>query len=170
MTKKELENLRNKLKPAQLDIIKKDWLRGYVFGKEKIDGYLQEIEYHKSRLNALALNYSGDAVQHEISKPENTWVSVIENIDSLVENLKAEYNATAKRGEEIVKAIEELSDERQKTILIWRYVNGMEWNEIINKGDMWYSEPSLYKIHHKAIRNLEISQDVIDTFLLKKYR
>ena len=36
MTKKELENLKSKLKPAQLDMIKKDWLRRYVFGKEKI--------------------------------------------------------------------------------------------------------------------------------------
>lgn len=53
---------------------------------------------------------------------------------------------------EILNAIDSLTDERQKELLIRRYING-DGYPVIGEA-MHYSEPSLYVLHGRALINI----------------
>lgn len=55
---------------------------------------------------------------------------------------------------EILDAIDSLKDERQKEVLIRRYINGDGYPAISEA--MHYSEPSIYVMHGRALMNINL--------------
>ena len=61
---------------------------------------------------------------------------------------------------EIMDAINALSDERYKSVVIYRYIQGLSWSEIT--GLMGYEIAYVYRLHGKALLeiNEKLSQSV----------
>lgn len=53
---------------------------------------------------------------------------------------------------EILKAIDKIEDETERTLLIFKYINGNTWESICEK--MSYSLRQVYNIHNKALKNV----------------
>ena len=49
--------------------------------------------------------------------------------------------------------IEKLTDERQKLVLTYRYINGWGWEEV--ERQMHYSEKQIFRIHGLALSNIQ---------------
>ena len=74
------------------------------------------------------------------------------DICNAVDACEVLYIEKAKAGEalrEILKAIDSVADDRQKEILIRRYVNGAGYPQIAE--EMSYSEPRIYVLHGRAL-------------------
>lgn len=55
---------------------------------------------------------------------------------------------------EILKAIDKIEDETERTLLIFKYINGNTWENICEK--MSYSLRQVYNIHNKALKNVHL--------------
>lgn len=55
---------------------------------------------------------------------------------------------------EILNAIDKIEDETERTLLIFKYINGNTWESICEK--MSYSLRQVYNIHNKALKNVHL--------------
>ena len=72
------------------------------------------------------------------------------------EQLKAERDKVSAALEEILQAIDAVSDEEQKTVLTLRYIEGLEWEEICRRliRQLHCSERKIFKLHGRALWNV----------------
>lgn len=115
---------------------------------------IEEIEEWRTLLNTLSVDYSGMRVDHSPGKPEDRWVMVMEKLDGILQELEDMAEDAEHTCREIIKAVERLSDEREKLMITMRYLNGMNWEEIDRLLENYYSHYSLKKYLNSGIKNL----------------
>jgi DNA-directed RNA polymerase specialized sigma subunit len=67
--------------------------------------------------------------------------------------LYEEIKELEERKQATLTLISELDDERQKAVLIERYLNGSKWEEVATAVN--YSRNTVFRIHRQALKQLE---------------
>ena len=132
---------------------KKEWLKRYKELDEEINSLLREQEQWRALLMRVTPAYSltvrGDSDPHSR-----------ENIISRICELEDEINATIDKRldvrAEISAAIDRVPNDRQRTRLRLRYIEGRKWDDIAER--MYYDvdAKSVYKLHGWALLALKV--------------
>lgn len=130
---------------------KKKYLNAYLELKRKVEALTEESNfwYETSvsvpigRIEATGVKSSG--------KPKKD--TVIEHLDICLKIEKIQQEAQQKL-EEILSVISEVDDADQRSVLTYRYINGLYFFEIAKR--MKYSVQNVYILHSKALDNVKI--------------
>lgn len=128
---------------------KKDYLKEYekaVRQMERIELRIQEI-----RLNKMCPSFLNDGMPHTSGQTDlSAYAVLLEQEEKRY--MKCRYQR-AKKCKEITDQIEQLENEDEKDILIYRYIKLMKWEDIAVK--MNFSWKWVHKIHARALKNLK---------------
>lgn len=130
---------------------KKEYLRRYRKAEEEVSRL--NIEYQELRRITALKPISYDGMSHGGAGAGDLSNFAVKADKIKKKLLKACY-LRIKIFKEIRDRIEALEDETQKSLLIYRYIKGMGWEEIAVK--MGYTYRNAIKIHGKALQNLKI--------------
>ena len=96
------------------------------------------------------VNYSGVPGSH-VKRDLSDYIVGLSEIESKLIKLKSERFQVQK---EIVEKIEALEDETERAVLDYRYIRGLQWEEIAVK--MNYSYRNVTRIHGRALLNFKM--------------
>lgn len=137
----------------------KRFLQRYIWLRKQRDAIQEEIREHYDsvtrctvRLNPIKVSGSGGAYDRMAED-----ICVIVDTKARLERVC--YRLDCQMAE-IMDAINALSDERYKSVVIYRYIQGLSWSEIT--GLMGYEIAYVYRLHGKALLeiNEKLSQSV----------
>ena len=129
---------------------KKEYLRGYEKAVRQIKR--SELKIHEMRLNMMFPTVANDGMPRIPS--QNDLSSYMALLDE-EEKRYAEYKyERMKKCKEITSRIEEMNDEDEKDILIYRYIKLMKWGDIAVK--IGFSRQHMSKIHLRALKNFKM--------------
>ena len=137
----------------------KRFLQRYIWLRKQRDAIQEEIREHYDsvtrctvRLNPIKVSGSGGAYDRMAED-----ICVIVDTKARLERVC--YRLDCQMAE-IMDAINALSDERYKSVVIYRYIQGLSWSEIT--GLMGYEIAYFYRLHGKALLeiNEKLSQSV----------
>ena len=126
---------------------KKEYLKSYkkvVSQMERSDLRIREM-----RLNRMMPTIINDGMPHAHSN--NDLSSYAALLDQEEKRYKKYRYQRAKKCKEIADRIEQLENEDEKDILMYRYIKLMKWEDIAVK--MGFSWQHLHKIHSRALKN-----------------
>lgn len=87
-----------------------------------------------------------------------TMADVVANHMELEKTFKDKANELAQELVDLEKAVESLESTLERSIMRYRYFDGMSWHKISEKTHI--SEPQLYRYHSSALRNLADYQPI----------
>lgn len=137
----------------------KRFLQRYIWLRKQRDAIQEEIREHYDnvtrctvRLNPIKVSGNGGAYDRMAED-----ICVIVDTKARLERVC--YRLDCQMAE-IMDAINALSDERYKSVVIYRYIQGLSWSEIT--GLMDYEIAYVYRLHGKALLeiNEKLSQSV----------
>lgn len=137
----------------------KRFLQRYIWLRKQRDAIQEEIREHYDnvtrctvRLNPIKVSGSGGAYDRMAED-----ICVIVDTKARLERVC--YRLDCQMAE-IMDAINALSDERYKSVVIYRYIQGLSWSDIT--GLMGYEIAYVYRLHGKALLEIngKISQSV----------
>lgn len=125
----------------------KRFLRGYRALLLRRESLLREIERMRESLTGITAPIKDDPVQTSGTgdRMSDTIARIVDAENALNPAL-AEINESI---EEILKAINSVPDEMQKTVLTMRYIEGLDWISI--QGRICYEERQTFVIHGRAL-------------------
>ena len=131
--------------------LKKEFLNSYQVAKR--DVIRLEEQLAELRINKLSPSCEiGDGLPHAHNITDLSGYAA--RVDELEQEIiEARYERIAAY-ERVKRCIETMEDEREKTLLTYRYIRGMKWEEIAVKMD--YKWRNVHKIHSKALYNLKM--------------
>ena len=125
----------------------KQWLnRGRRIDQE-ISKLMETKELIEARLTSIAQSYDSDGAQ--ATKDPHKFDRLVE-IDSLISERADELTRTKA---EILTAINQLPDSRQRMVLISYYIDGKTWEQ--TAVDLHYSYMHIMRIHGYALVEIE---------------
>ena len=126
----------------------KVFLRRYRSLCGRVDALQKAIDEAMSRAFNTSITLKEIKVLSSPSEHDPMAKDVCNAVDAseILYKKKAEAEASLR---EILEAIDSLTDERQKTLITMRYVNGDGFAAIATK--MNYSEPQVYVFHGRAL-------------------
>lgn len=130
--------------------MKKEYLRHYrehVRRIRRIEEELEELQTMK-----LSISVKNDGMPHGSGHSDMSGYAA--ELDQLERRLLQERYHRVLAYKVISEQIEKLSCEKEKDVLFYRYIKGLEWEKIAEK--MGYSERHIYKYHGKALAHFEI--------------
>lgn len=115
----------------------KAWLSGGRPESEvrQLTNSVERLRGYQAKAAAMGRNASGDGV---------------ERYAALVSGYVSELEAHAA---EVRAVIEQVSDERERAVLVHRYLNGETWERIADK--MCYCTVNLHRIHRHALESVK---------------
>lgn len=129
---------------------KKDYLKGYeraIRQMERSDERIREI-----RLNKICPTVIMDGMPHTFGgKDLSDYAALMEEEERKYR--KARY-LRIKRCQEISDKIEQMKNEDEKDVLMYRYIKRMKWEKISDK--MGFDVRQIYNIHGKALTHFEL--------------
>lgn len=129
---------------------KKEYLLGYIRSKRQVERLNDELT--EIRINKMFPSCISDGMPHSNNKSDlSSYAVKIEEMERKV--LKARY-LKIKKLKEIRDKIERVEDENEKSVLFYRYIKEMTWEEISVK--MHYSYRNITKIHGRALLNFQM--------------
>lgn len=132
---------------------KKRYLMQYRKLELQIDRELEELERWKSKATKVTPTYtdtpkgnsSGDRLQTTVEKIIELSAQINRDIDHLVDTRCA-----------IWEAIQNIQDESYKTLLSYRYIDGMTWEQIATK--MYYDRSHVCRLHGQALNAIILDE------------
>ena len=79
-------------------------------------------------------------------------------LDEQIRKLQEWKQEKAKMYEDILSRIRRVEDDNQRALLMYRYIQGMRWEEVAAK--MGYTWRWTHKLHSKALDTIEIKEDI----------
>ena len=129
----------------------KRFLRRYIWLRKQRDAIREEIREHYDnvtrctvRLSPIKVSGSGGAYDRMAED-----ICVIVDTKDRLEHVCYKLDCQIA---EIMDAIDALSDERYRTILLMRYIRSYSWIQI--SMEMGYQEAQIYRLHGKALQEL----------------
>lgn len=111
-----------------------------------------ELQKAELRLNRIMPATANDGMPH--GNGTSDLSSYAAKLDEIEQKLFAEKYKRICVFQEITSAINDMEDETEKTLLTYRYIKRMKWEEIAVK--MGYSWQHIHKIHARALRNFKM--------------
>ena len=149
-----VEVIEEKREQSENDL-KKEYLRKYRTHVRRIHRINAEIAELRSMKISPSVN--NDGMPHG-GCGQSDLSGYAAELDSMVQELIDERYCRIKDYQEIVGRIKKLKSENEKDVLFYRYIRGMDWWEIAEK--MKFSERQIFRIHGKALANVQIPKDV----------
>jgi len=130
--------------------LKKEYLKGY----KKIVRQMErsELKIREMRLNRMLPAVVNDGMPH--AHNNNDLSSYAALLDQEEKKYKKYRYQRVKKCKEITDRIEQLENEDEKDVLMYRYIKLMKWEDIAVK--MCFSWQHLHKIHSKALKNFNM--------------
>ncbi len=134
----------------------REYLSQAYYLDQRINSKIEQVE----SLNDLARK-AGYAISGMPRNPDRAVSSMANAVEKIVD-LQAEINADIGRmvglKSEIMKAIRQVDDPEFQTLLEKRYLNFHTWGQIA--ADMGYNVRHLYRIHERALLEVEVPEVV----------
>lgn len=131
--------------------IKKEFLMGYQVAKrdvERLEEQLAELWIGKLSPSCMI----GDGMPHANNPVDLSAYAVkIDEIEQ--EIIEARYKRVIVF-QQVQRAIEKMTDTKEKTLLTYRYLRGLKWEKICEK--MKHSWQHIHRIHASALKNIDI--------------
>ena len=107
---------------------------------------LRQIRENATRATSrlTAERVSGTSARDSMANAAVKAVGVEKRLETTIRNLEEALNMR-------VWLIEQMEDEREKTLLTERYISGRNWEEI--QGRMFVSKATMHRIHGFALQN-----------------
>ena len=126
-----------------------DFLTAPKKTKLKIRAKQMQIEDLRLMMLPGAIRYDKDSVQSSPEDPMMKFIVRVDELETAIKELKKQYVGEQKL---ISEAIEELEDDREKVVLIGRYVRGESYDEIA--AELFLSTDRVFQIHRSAVGNM----------------
>ena len=150
MSRGSRENLPQKLMEVSMNA--KEYLKQAFYLDKRINSKLEQVE----SLNALAtkatstLSDMPKSPSRGTSKLEDTIVKIID----LQEEINRDIDKLVDLKKEIVRTIKKIEDKELQVVLEKRYLCFESWEKIAV--EMNYSIQHIFRLHSKALKNIEI--------------
>lgn len=138
-----------------MEMTAKEYLMQYRIAVNKIRRKQEQIEKLRADLLPSGISYDG---MPGAGGGNRTAADIFAKIEELERELMDEQDKASAKADEIIAVIEQVEDERYRSILHDRYIAGLHWDRIADK--MHYSYRHVTKLHGKAL--LEISKILKD--------
>lgn len=131
--------------------LKKEYLKSY----KKIVRQMErsELRIREMRLNRMMPTVINDGMPH--ARSNNDLSSYAALLDQEEKRYKKYRYQRVKKCKEITDRIEQLENEDEKDVLMYRYIKLMKWEDIAVK--MEYSWRQIHRIHGWALINFKLS-------------
>lgn len=132
--------------------VKKEYLSRYgkALQAEKV---IQE-EIQQLRLDKMCPSIMQDGMPHG-NAGSGDLSGYMAKMDELLEDLKQQMEKRLQIMKGIIRDIERMKNETEKTVLRLRYIHLLKWEEIALK--MGYSWKQIHRIHGKALKNFKMT-------------
>jgi RNA polymerase sigma factor (sigma-70 family) len=138
----------------------KEFLSMYCNLNIKIDMRIREL----SCLREMSLRLSSPIFNDKTSGGQQTnakFVSIIEKIVDLERELDCEIDYFVAAHNDIRTAIETVEDPKQQSVLNYRYLQNMKWQEIAEK--LFVERSSVYRWHKEALNRIKVPKKYADS-------
>lgn len=130
---------------------KKEYLRGYEKAIRQMDR--SELKIKEMRLNRMCPSVINDGMPHGSNQADlSGYAAMLEQEEKRY--MRFRYQRI-KKCKEITDRIEQLDNEDEKDVLMYRYIKLMKWEDIAVK--MGFSWKQMHRIHAKALRNFKLN-------------
>ena len=116
--------------------------------------HLRAEEYERLAASVPGQNYEAVRVDgtRSLEAPFVKWICKLSDLEAKIKETEAELE---KVKAEVVATIEGLDDEREKDVLMLRYVSCMTWDEICEK--LYLSERSAFRFHSEGLKKIKLA-------------
>ncbi len=129
---------------------KKEYLRGYEKAVRQMSR--SELKIKEMRLNRMCPSIINDGMPHGSNQSDlSVYAAMLEQEEKRY--MRYRYQRIRKC-KEITDRIEQLDNEDEKDVLMYRYIKLMKWEDIAVK--MGFSWKQMHRIHAKALNNFKI--------------
>lgn len=135
---------------------KKEYLRSYQAHVRRIKRIESDLEEIKSMKRYPSM--SSDGMPHASNNSDLSDYAAV--LDKKERDLLREKYLRVKGYKEVTNQIELLASDKEKDVLHYRYIKGLDWWEIAEK--MNYTERWIHKIHGKALAHFQIPKEFIE--------
>lgn len=115
-----------------------------------------EDEIRKLRESKMSPSVSLSGMPH--GSGQGDLSSYAAKLDEQIRKLQEWKQEKAKMYEDILSRIRRVEDDNQRALLIYRYIQGMRWEEVAAK--MGYTWRWTHKLHSRALDAIEIKEDI----------
>lgn len=132
---------------------KKEYLRKYQESVRRVT----RIEEELKEIRAMKMSVSGgnnDGMPRGSGKGDLS--AYVANLDEMERDLIEERYHRIMLYKDIARRIKRLISNKEKDVLFYRYIKGMEWYEIAEK--MNFTERHIHRIHGKALLHFSIPE------------
>lgn len=129
---------------------KKDYLRSYQAHVRRIKRIESDLEEIKSMKRYPSM--SSDGMPHASNNSDLSDYAAV--LDKKERELLKERYLRVKGYKEVTNQIELLTSDKEKDVLHYRYIKGLDWWEIGEK--MGYSERQIHRYHGKALAHFAL--------------
>lgn len=130
---------------------KKEYLWGYRDAIRKMKR--SELKIREMRLNKMLPSVTADGMPHAHNNSDlSKYAELLDQEERRY--MKARYQRIRKC-REITDRIEQLQDEDEKDVLMYRYVKLMKWEDICT--EMGVSWKQVHRIHGKALNHFKLT-------------
>ena len=130
--------------------------------KEHIDK-LAEADQLKDELDSLYIMLKSPVITG-MPGGHSADADKIGNVVAKIQEKEARYlgklNVILDEEKVIEEAIDKLKDPRERTVMRYRYISGLKWEEICVKAH--YSRKHIHRIHSNALKNIQYVKDDIE--------
>lgn len=130
---------------------KKEYLKEYEKAIRQMER--SEIKMIELRLNRILPSTMNDGMPH--SKNQNDLSGYAALLDQEERHYQRCKYQRIKKCKEITDRIEQLENEDEKDVLMFRYIKLMKWEDICVK--MKLGERQVHRIHSQALKNFKMS-------------
>lgn len=127
--------------------------RTHVRRIKRIEAELDEIRAMKMHPSVVNDGMPNGCGQNDLS-------GYASSLDGLERELLHERYLRITSYMDISRRIKRLRSERERDVLFYRYIKGMDWWEIADR--MGYCERHIHRYHGKALAHLELPKDVME--------
>ena len=131
---------------------KVEWLKSYQIIDAKIGSLTDELQVWNNRTTKITTSFSSEP---KAAGGGDQLQKCVDKICELQEELAREMQLLQSRRQEIERAINTLEDERFRSVLQLKYIEGMTFEEVADK--IPYSCRQVHRIHKTAIEKIKMS-------------
>ncbi len=134
--------------------------RNYLYQYRTHVRRINRIEAELDEIRAMKMHPSvvNDGMHHGCG--QNDLSGYASSLDGLERELLHERYLRITSYMDISRRIKRLRSERERDVLFYRYIKGMDWWEIADR--MGYCERHIHRYHGKALAHLELPKDVME--------
>lgn len=129
---------------------KKDFLLSYQREKKAVQRLEEQLE--ELRINKISPSVINDGMPHGIDQRDLS--DYIVKLDEIEREVKAARYRRICAFQKVQRQIEAMENEKEKDLLTYRYLRGLEWEEVAEK--MGYSLRKIHYLHGDALKHFLI--------------